>query len=56
MNDEHTELQADRQQLTDDRQAWQRPILKRLQVNLDTAYSGLDPFFDGVVYGDISGV
>lgn len=37
MNDERIELQADGQQPTDDRQPWQRPTLKRLQVNLDTA-------------------
>ncbi len=37
MNEERVELQADGQQPTDDRQSWQRPTLKRLQVNLDTA-------------------
>lgn len=39
MNDERSELQADVQQPVGDRQPWQRPTLKRLQVNLDTASS-----------------
>lgn len=47
MNDERTELQTDTQQPTDDRQTWQRPTLKRLQVNLDTA-SGSGKVNDGV--------
>lgn len=48
MNDERTELKVDVQQPMKDRQPWQRPILKRLQVNLDTALDVTATANDGI--------
>ena len=55
MNDERTELQAEVEQLVDDRQRWQRPTLKRLQVNLDTALGGAVKLNDATTGFDTSG-